>query len=308
MKLWDRLREGLTRTRENLSGRIDGLVSRHTRIDEGLYEELEEVLIEADMGPETALALVDGVRQTVRRDRIKDPGRVRDILKEEIRMIFPEEPPALAVDGFSPAVVLVVGVNGAGKTTTIGKLAYRYRREGRRVLLAAGDTFRAAAADQLAVWAGRAGVDLVRHGEGADPAAVAYDAVQAARSRRADLLLVDTAGRLQTKTNLMEELKKIGRVVGRECPGAPHEVLLVLDATTGQNGISQAKIFKEAVAVTGVVLAKLDSTARGGVAVSIRRDLGLPVKLVGVGEGMEDLQPFNVQAYVDGLLGGAAPA
>jgi fused signal recognition particle receptor len=304
VKLWDRLRDGLTRTRDNLTGKIDGLVSRHSAIDDDLFDELEELLIEADMGPDTSLALVDKLRQRIRRDRVKDPQRVRDILKEEIGALLGDEPPALRVDGFSPAVVLVVGVNGAGKTTTIGKLAHRYKREGRRVLIAAADTFRAAAAEQLAIWGERAGVELIRHGEGADPAAVAYDAVRAARSRRTDLLIIDTAGRLQTKTNLMEELKKIGRVVARECPGAPHEVLLVLDATTGQNGVSQAKVFKDAVAVTGVVLTKLDSTARGGVVVSISRDLALPVKLVGVGEGMEDLQPFNVQAYVDGLLGG----
>ncbi|HUW63806.1 MAG TPA: signal recognition particle-docking protein FtsY [Spirochaetia bacterium] len=304
MKLWDRLREGLARTRQNLTDKIDGLVSRHTAIDEDLFDELEEVLIEADMGPETSMALVDEVRQRVRRDKVKEPVRVREILKEEIRRFMGDEPPSLRVNGFCPAVILVVGVNGAGKTTTIGKVAHRYKKEGRRVLIAAADTFRAAAAEQLEVWAGRAGVELVRHGEGADPAAVAYDAMKAAQSRQTDLLLIDTAGRLQTKTNLMEELKKINRVVGRECPGAPHEVLLVLDATTGQNGVSQAKLFKEAVAVTGVVLTKLDSTAKGGVVVSISRDLGLPVKLVGVGEGMEDLQPFEVQAYVDGLLGG----
>ncbi len=304
MKLWDRFREGLTRTRDNLTGKIDGLVSRHTGIDDDLFDELEEVLIEADMGPETSVALVDEVRQRVRRDKVKDPLRVREILKEEIRRLLGEQTPSLQANGFSPAVILVVGVNGAGKTTTIGKLAHRYKQEGRRVLIAAADTFRAAAAEQLEIWAGRAGVEIIRHGEGADPAAVAYDAVKAARSRSTDVLVIDTAGRLQTKTNLMEELKKIGRVVGRECPGAPHEVLLVLDATTGQNGVSQAKLFKEAVAVTGVVLTKLDSTARGGVVVSISRDLALPVKLVGVGEGMEDLQPFDAQAYVDGLLGG----
>ena len=304
MKLWDRLREGLTRTRDNLTGKIDGLASRHTRIDDDLFDELEEVLIEADMGPETSLALVDEVRQRVRRDKVKDPLQVRQILKEEISRLLGVGTPTMQVTGFHPAVILVVGVNGAGKTTTIGKLAHRYQQEGRRVLVAAADTFRAAAAEQLEIWAGRAGVDIIRHGEGADPAAVAYDAVKAALSRSTDLLIIDTAGRLQTKTNLMEELKKIGRVVGRECPGAPHEVLLVLDANTGQNGVSQAKLFKEAVAVTGVVLTKLDSTARGGVIVSISRDLDLPVKLVGVGEGMEDLQPFEVEAYVDGLLGG----
>lgn len=304
MKLWNRLREGLSRTRDNLTGKIDALISRHTAIDDDLFDELEEVLIEADMGPETSLALVDEVRQRVRRDKVKEPLRVREILKEEIGKLMGGEPPALQVNNGRPAVILVVGVNGAGKTTTIGKLAHRYRKEGRRVLIAAADTFRAAAAEQLEIWAARAGVEIIRHLDGADPAAVAYDAVKAAQSRLSDLLIIDTAGRLQTKTNLMEELKKISRVVGRECPGAPHEVLLVLDATTGQNGVSQAKLFKEAVAVTGVVLTKLDSTARGGVVVSISRDLGLPVKLVGVGEGMEDLQPFDAGAYVEGLLGG----
>lgn len=304
MNLWDRLRDGLTKTRQSLTGKIDELVSRHKAIDENLFDELEEVLIEADMGPETSVALVDEVRQKVRREKVRDPQRVRDILKGQIRLLMGDEPPTLRINDLRPSVIMLVGVNGAGKTTTIAKLAHTYKTEGRRVLIAAADTFRAAAAEQLEIWAGRAGVELVRHGEGSDPAAVAYDAVKAALSRQIDVLLIDTAGRLQTKTNLMEELKKISRVVDRECVGAPHEVLLVIDATTGQNGVSQAKLFKEAVDVTGVVLTKLDSTAKGGVVVSISRDLGLPVKLVGVGEGMEDLQPFNVSAYVDGLLDG----
>jgi len=303
LKLWDRLRDGLAKTRASLTGKIDGLVSRHAAVTDDLFDELEEVLIQADMGPETSVALVEEVRARVRREKVKEPARVRDMLREEIGRLLADESSTLRVDGFSPAVILLVGVNGAGKTTTAAKLAHLYRDRGRRVLMAAADTFRAAAAEQLEVWAGRAGVELVRHSEGADPAAVAFDALQAARSRSMDLVVIDTAGRLQTKTNLMEELKKIHRVVGRECPGAPHEVLLVLDATTGQNGVSQARLFKEAVDVTGVVLTKLDSTARGGVVVSIARDLGLPVKLVGVGEGMEDLQPFDAAAYVEGLMG-----
>lgn len=300
-----RFREGLARTRQGLAGRMRGLLSGRTAIGEDLYEELEAVLLQADVGIETTTRLLDGLRERVRRAPVAEPAALLDLLKEQVGAL-------LAGDGgrdrdlrldARPAVVLAVGVNGSGKTTTLGKLAVRLAGEGKRVILAAGDTFRAAAADQLAVWAERAGADLVRHADGGDPAAVAFDAVRAATARGADALLVDTAGRLHNRANLMEELKKVRRVIARELPGAPHETLLVLDATTGLNALQQARVFTEAVAVTGVVLTKLDGTAKGGVVLAIEETLGLPVKLVGLGEGPEDLRPFDPAAFAAALFG-----
>ena len=302
MGWFDRLKSGLSRTREGLVGRITSIVTGAGRIDEDLYDELEETLIQADVGVETSLHLVEHLRKAVARERISDPEQLPGLLKDRIREIMGQETAPLNLQSGRLTVMMVVGVNGVGKTTTIGKLAQQLKEEGRRVLLAAGDTFRAAAIDQLEVWGQRTGVDVIRHQEGADPAAVAFDAIAAARSRGADVVIVDTAGRLHTKSNLMEELKKVRRVIDREVPGAPHETLLVLDATTGQNAVQQAKAFSSAVDVSGIVLTKLDSTAKGGVVIAIARELNIPVKIIGIGEKAEDLRPFNPGEFVDALF------
>ncbi len=302
MGWFDRLKSGLSRTREGLVGRITSIVTGAGRIDEDLYDELEETLIQADVGVETSLHLVEHLRKAVARERISDPEQLPGLLKDRIREIMGQETAPLNLQSGGLTVMMVVGVNGVGKTTTIGKLAQQLKEEGRRVLLAAGDTFRAAAIDQLEVWGQRTGVDVIRHQEGADPAAVAFDAIAAARSRGADVVIVDTAGRLHTKSNLMEELKKVRRVIDREVPGAPHETLLVLDATTGQNAVQQAKAFSSAVDVSGIVLTKLDSTAKGGVVIAIARELNIPVKIIGIGEKAEDLRPFNPGEFVDALF------
>ena len=302
MGWFDRLKSGLSRTREGLVGRITSIVTGAGRIDEDLYDELEETLIQADVGVETSLHLVEHLRKAVARERISDPEQLPGLLKDRIREIMGQETAPLNLQSGGLTVMMVVGVNGVGKTTTIGKLAQQLKEEGRRVLLAAGDTFRAAAIDQLEVWGQRTGVDVIRHQEGADPAAVAFDAIAAARSRGADVVIVDTAGRLHTKSNLMEELKKVRRVIDREVPGAPHETLLVLDATTGQNAVQQAKAFSSAVDVSGIVLTTLDSTAKGGVVIAIARELNIPVKIIGIGEKAEDLRPFNPGEFVDALF------
>ncbi|HHW44984.1 MAG TPA: signal recognition particle-docking protein FtsY [Desulfotomaculum sp.] len=301
MGFFDRLKESLTRTRQGLVSKIEQVVAGRRAIDEGLYEELEEALIEADVGVDTALELMEGLRRRVKERKVKEPEQLKPLLQELIQEILEDGETALNRGG-PPTVVLVVGVNGVGKTTTIGKLAHFYKSRGERVILAAADTFRAAAIDQLEIWGQRVGADVIKHREGADPAAVAYDALQAARARRAGMVICDTAGRLHTKSNLMEELKKIGRVLGKELPGAPHEVLLVLDATTGQNAISQARLFGEATGVTGIVLTKLDGTAKGGVIIGIRRTLDIPVKFIGIGERVEDLRLFNPQEFVAALF------
>ncbi len=300
--LLSRLREGLARTRQGLADRVRGLLTGRSAIDDDLYEELEAVLLQADVGVETTIKLVEGLRERVRRDRVRDPEAVMPLLKEEMAAILGGAPPGLNLAADKPAVIMVVGVNGTGKTTSTGKLAHRLRAEGKKVLLGAADTFRAAAAEQLAVWAERTGAEIVRHGEGADPAAVAFDAVRAARARGIDVVLLDTAGRLHTKANLMEELKKVRRVMAREIPGAPHEVLLVLDATTGQNALQQARLFTEAVSVTGIVLTKLDGTAKGGIVLAIQDELGIPVKFIGLGEGAEDLRPFEPADFLEALF------
>ncbi len=298
-----RLRQGLARTREALGTRLDDLFGRG--LDEAFYDELEETLIRADVGVRTTETVTARLREQARAG-LRTPEAVRAAVAEILAASLGDPIPLVLQP--PPAVVLVLGVNGSGKTTTIGKLAHRLKQDGRKVLLAAGDTFRAAAIDQLEVWAERVGVEVIRHQEGADPAAVVYDAAQATRARHVDVLIVDTAGRLHTKTNLIEELKKIDRVLRRELPGAPIEALLVLDATTGQNGIAQARRFKDALPITGIVLTKLDGTARGGIVVAIAEALGLPVKIIGVGEGMEDLQPFDPRAFVDALLSPGLPA
>lgn len=301
MGIFDRLKQSLTRTRQGLVGKIETLVTGRKTIDEDLYEELEEALIQADVGMDTAVDLIAGLRREVKARGVREPEQLTALLQTLIQDILGQETAALNTGG-PPMVIMVVGVNGVGKTTTIGKLAHYCKSRGQRVLLAAGDTFRAAAIDQLEIWGQRTGITVIKHREGADPAAVAYDALQAARSRGSDVLIIDTAGRLHTKSNLMEELKKVGRVLGRELPGAPHEVLLVLDAATGQNAISQAKLFGEATGVTGIVLTKLDGTAKGGVIIGIRQALDIPVKFIGIGEGVDDLRPFHAGEFVAALF------
>jgi len=298
----DKLKHGLRRTREGLVGRLEGILKGAKTVDEAFFDELEELLIEADLGVSVATEIVENLRKRVHSERLTNPDEVKGLLKQELISLVGEHPVPLNVGQNTVTVIMVVGVNGTGKTTTVGKLAAMLRSRGSKVMIAAADTFRAAAIEQLEVWARRAEVEIVRQQQGSDPAAVVYDAVAAAKSRGVDCLLVDTAGRLHTKTNLMEELKKIKRVVGRAIEGAPHEVLLVIDATTGQNGISQARLFKDAVDVTGIVLTKLDGTAKGGIVVSIGKELGIPVKLIGVGESIEDLREFDPRLFVEALF------
>lgn len=302
MGFFNRLKESLNKTRQSFVEKIDNIIHSRKAIDEDLYEELEDALVQADVGVNTAMDLVQRTRRTVKERRVDDASELKPILKEHIREMLGTLTAPLNFSFSPPTVIMVVGVNGVGKTTTIGKLAYYYKSEGKKVILGAADTFRAAAIDQLEVWADRVGVDLIKHREGSDPAAVAFDSLQAAKARRADLLIIDTAGRLHTKTNLMEELKKIERVLNRELYEAPNEVLLVLDATTGQNAVNQAKIFGEAVGVTGIALTKLDGSSKGGVVIAIKQALEIPVKLIGIGEGIDDLRPFSPGEFVDALF------
>ncbi len=299
-----KLRMGLSRTRTSLLGRIRNLLSRKTRIDSELLDEMEEILIQSDIGVDTTLKIMSRVRERVKEEKLEGtPDAIVQLLKDEILVILGTESETLDVDAHKPYVIMVLGVNGAGKTTTIAKLASQFRNDDKKVILAAADTFRAAAVEQLEIWSQRVGgIDLIKHQDGSDPAAVAYDAMQAGIARGADVVIIDTAGRLHTKKNLMEELKKIKRVADRALPGAPHEVLLVLDATTGQNAISQARLFKEAVDVTGIALAKLDGTAKGGIVIAIKDEFDIPVKLIGVGEKLEDLEDFSPRDFVDALF------
>ncbi|NLN06293.1 MAG: signal recognition particle-docking protein FtsY [Firmicutes bacterium] len=301
MGFLSKIKAGLQKTRSSLMARLEGLFVRNT-FDEAFYEELEEILIGADVGVETTLLLVEKLRAKIQEEKIRDGDRVIEVLKELILDILGRETTPLQLDGTGPAVILVLGVNGVGKTTTIGKLAKLFRAENKKVLLAAGDTFRAAAGEQLQIWAERSGSELVKHQQGADPAAVIFDAITAAVSRGYNVVLCDTAGRLHNKANLMAELKKVHKVVEKALPGAPHEVLLVLDATTGQNALAQAQVFHEAAPLTGLVLTKLDGTAKGGIVIAIAQKLQIPVKYVGVGEGIDDLLPFNPAEYVEGLF------
>ncbi|WAA10677.1 signal recognition particle-docking protein FtsY [Fervidibacillus albus] len=300
-----KFKDGLLKTRQNLTEKVNDLVARYRKVDEEFFEELEEIFIQADIGFDTVLELVDELKFEAKRKNIQEAELLKEVIVEKLVAIYQGEDRELSnlnLPDEGLAVILFVGVNGVGKTTTIGKMAYKFKEEGKRVLLAAGDTFRAGAIDQLEVWGNRTGVDVIKHQEGSDPAAVIYDAIQAAKSRKADVLLCDTAGRLQNKVNLMKELEKVKRVIEREIPGAPHEVLLVLDATTGQNAMVQAKQFQEATGVTGIVLTKLDGTAKGGIVIAIKKELNIPVKFVGLGEKMDDLQPFDAKAYVYGLF------
>ncbi|HXU16882.1 MAG TPA: signal recognition particle-docking protein FtsY [Terriglobales bacterium] len=301
--LFDRMKQAVSRTRENLSERIDEVVPFNKEIDRNTLDDLEATLIGSDLGSATTHQVLENLREKVDRKQIGNLDELKRLLKQELLAILnsANTPPVEREEGV-PGVVLVVGVNGTGKTTTIGKLAQLLRSEGKTVLLCAGDTFRAAAIEQLEVWGQRTGTEVIRTKSGGDPAAVLFDALQAANARHLDCVIVDTAGRLHTKTNLMQELEKIRRTAQRIIPGAPHEVLLVIDATTGQNGLQQAKLFTDAAAVTGVVLTKLDGTAKGGVVVAIARELGLPVRYVGVGEKATDLLPFDPQGFVDSLF------
>ncbi|MGE4544762.1 MAG: signal recognition particle-docking protein FtsY [Pedobacter sp.] len=297
-----RMRAGLSKTQASFVGRIDALLRGRQGVDEELLEDLEEILITADLGMKTTQQLIQSLETRLAKGQANDPGALRNALKEEIHQRLMRESAPLDPQRATPFVIMVVGVNGVGKTTTIGKLAHQFMRQGKKVVVGAGDTFRAAAAEQLEVWGQRAGVDVIRQSAGSDPAAVAFDAIKAAQARKADVLLLDTAGRLHNKVHLMEELKKIRRVLDREMPGAPHETLLVIDATTGQNALVQARLFQEAVAVTGVALTKLDGTARGGMLVAIGDELGLPIHFVGIGEGIEDLRPFDPELFVEALF------
>ncbi|CDD61731.1 signal recognition particle receptor FtsY [Clostridium sp. CAG:505] len=297
-----RLKEGLDKTRKNILGGVDTVLGSFTKIDEDLFEELEEALIMADMGVQTTMDIVENLRQRVKKERATDPAVIKDMLIDEITAILQdgvEEEENLP----SPTVMLVIGVNGVGKTTTIGKLSHNFKNEGKSVLLAAADTFRAAAIDQLEVWGQRAGIEVIKHEENADPAAVVFDAVHTARNRKTDLLICDTAGRLHNKKNLMEELRKISRVIEREYPAAHKETYLVLDATTGQNALQQAKVFMEVADITGIILTKLDGTAKGGIVVAIKSELKIPVRYIGVGEGIEDLQKFHAEDFAKALFG-----
>lgn len=300
-----KFKDGLAKTRNQFTSKVNDLVAKYRKVDEDFFEELEDVLLQADVGFETVMELMDALRYEVQRKNIKDTAGIQSVISEKLVEIYEsgeETSNQIMIQEDGLTVILFVGVNGVGKTTTIGKLAHRLKSEGKTVMLAAGDTFRAGAIEQLQVWGDRVGVDVVKQSEGSDPAAVMYDAVRSAKHRGVDVLICDTAGRLQNKVNLMNELEKVHRVISREIPGAPHEVLLALDATTGQNALIQAQTFKEATNVTGIVLTKLDGTAKGGIVLAIRNKLHIPVKFVGLGEKMDDLQPFDTEKYVYGLF------
>lgn len=300
MNIFSKIAAGLKKTKDSMMGKLEALMNSFTKIDEDFFEELEELLITCDIGVETSLEICGELRKKVKEKGLTETAQLMSELKDIITEMLGEDTP---IDlSAKPAVILVIGVNGAGKTTTIGKLAARYKNEGKNVLVAAADTFRAAAIDQLEVWTQRAGVDIVKHAEGSDPAAVVFDAVTAAKARDVDVLICDTAGRLHNKKNLMDELKKISRIVHQQAEDCSLETLLVLDATTGQNAVNQAKLFGETADITGIILTKLDGTAKGGIIISIHRELGIPVKLVGVGEKLDDLQDFHARDFVDALF------
>jgi len=300
----EKLKAGLSKTHQGFAEKIDQLILGKKSIDQDLLDELEGLLFSADLGVKTSSQLIEGVQKGLKRGELDEPEKVKDFIKQEIFQILKSGENPLSID-FSqtkPFLFMVVGVNGVGKTTTIAKIAHQYSSQGKKVLIGAADTFRAAAVEQLEVWAKRVGADLIKQSRGSDPSAVAFDSIHAAKARNIDLVFIDTAGRLHTKVNLMEELKKVKRIIARECPGAPHEVLLVLDATTGQNAISQAKLFNEAMGVTGIAITKLDGTAKGGIIVGITGELKIPIRYIGVGEGMDDLREFNASEFVQALF------
>lgn len=300
MGLFSKIKEGLRKTKESMISGMQRVVNSFTKIDEDLFEQLEETMIMSDMGVETSVEICEKLRKRVKEQGVTDPGKIMELIQEIISEMMGED---VALDlSTTPSIILVIGVNGAGKTTTIGKLCHQYKQQGKKVLVAAADTFRAAAIDQLEVWTQRAGVDLVKHAEGSDPAAVVFDAVTAAKARKTDVLICDTAGRLHNKKNLMEELRKINRIISQQAEGCAVETLLVLDATTGQNAVNQARLFNEVADITGIVLTKLDGTSKGGIVISIKNELGIPVKLIGVGEQIDDLQPFDSRSFVTALF------
>ncbi len=301
MAFFDKLKNGLEKTKKNLADNLNSVFSSFTKIDEELFEELEEVLIMSDVGVETTEEILDNLRDEVKKNRLQDPQQIKELLIKNISEILVTKDNSMKI-GTKPSIIIVVGVNGVGKTTSIGKMAHYYKSMGKRVLLAAGDTFRAAAAEQLEIWAKRADCDIVKHNEGADPGAVIFDAINAAKNRNSDIIICDTAGRLHNKKNLMDELSKIIRITDRELPEADKEILLALDATTGQNALQQAKLFDQAAGLTGIILTKLDGTAKGGVVIGLSREQELPVKFIGVGEGIDDMQPFNSSEFADALF------
>ena len=302
MGFFDKLKAGLEKTRKSFTEKIEQLVIGYATIDDEFLDDVEAVLLSADVGVPTTARLMTEIRNGIKNKEINSPDDLKPFLKTKISAMLLSKAVDEPIAHQPPVVMLIVGVNGVGKTTTIGKLASYYREEGKKVLIAAADTFRAAAIDQLEIWGQRTGAEVIKHAEGSDPAAVAFDAVQAGKARKADIIIIDTAGRLHTKSNLMEELKKINRVIAKEIPAAPHETLLILDATTGQNAINQAKLFGDAVTLSGVVLTKLDGTAKGGVVIAINNELSLPVKWVGVGEGVNDLRPFAAADFANALF------
>ncbi len=300
MGFFQKLKAGLSKTKNAIFGKLDGFFKMFSRVDDDLFDELEELLISSDIGISATEQILDELRENVKEKKIKEPEQVKDELYSILRRMIGEHEP-LHLDT-KPSVILVIGVNGVGKTTSIGKIAHELKHQGKKVVVAAADTFRAAAAEQLSVWCDRAGVDIIKQGAGADPAAVVFDAINAVKSRKADVLIIDTAGRLHNKKNLMDELAKIDRVISRELSGCSKETLLVLDATTGQNAVSQAKEFKGASAITGLVLTKLDGTAKGGIIISIKQELGIPVKFIGVGEQIDDMKPFDAEEFANALF------
>lgn len=303
-----KIKDGLAKTRDNLLEKLSNLFSTNKVIDENFLANLEEILITSDVGVDMTEKIISALRERTKKENVKETSELFNLLKEELKKIlntalsFESSEPFAIPDGKKPYVMMIVGVNGVGKTTTIGKLAYNYKSRGKKVLIGAADTFRAAANEQLEIWAERAGVDIIQQQKGADPGAVAFDTVKSALARNIDVVLIDTAGRLHTKTNLMEELKKIKRVIQKVIPDAPHEILLVIDATTGQNAIQQARQFSQAVGVTGLIITKLDGTAKGGVVFAIVNELKIPIRFIGVGEGIDELQPFDPDAFVDAIL------
>ncbi|MDI3540570.1 Signal recognition particle receptor FtsY [Koleobacter methoxysyntrophicus] len=297
---FEKLKDSLLKTKKNIIEKIEGLFSLHPTINDDFLEELEEILIYCDIGVNATLQIIEKLKDRVKESGVKTPDEVVETLKTIIRELLETKYRGISKD--YPLVIMVVGVNGVGKTTTIGKLAYKYKKEGKKVLLAAGDTFRAAAVDQLEIWSQRAGINMIKHSEGSDPAAVIYDAIYAAKARNVDVLICDTAGRLHNKKNLMEELKKIKRVIMREFPEASKETLLVIDATTGQNALAQARLFKDSVGIDGIALTKLDGTAKGGIIIAVALELDIPVKLVGIGENIDDLQEFSPEDFVNALF------
>ena len=300
MTFFEKLKSGLSKTRKSLTGKINNVLHGFKTINEEVYDELEEILISSDIGVKTTMDIIDRIKERVKEDKIADPSNIIKILKQEILEILGDR--LNTDDSLYPQIIIVIGVNGVGKTTSIGKIAYRLKRSGKKVLIAAADTFRAAAIDQLEIWCNRINVDMIKHQQGADPAAVIFDAINSAKSKKVDVVICDTAGRLHNKKNLMEELKKIIRIANREYPEAHKEVLLVLDATTGQNAIIQAKAFKEVTDIDGIILTKLDGTAKGGIVIAIKEELGIPVKLIGVGEQIDDLQDFKAEEFVEALF------